>query len=307
MITYPPIELLPAAADVDAVCRCVGSGQLNDGRITRQLEDAIGKYHDCECVCVSSGTSALEIILRYIGHGSYTIPFCSHISTVAAAINAGASRFECVTEPFISADLNGRLANCGEIADACQSALTIGIMEGRKAVALSFGPIKTITGAGGGAILSRDPDLILYAREYKSYGRRIGGDDSNTLRIGSNHKMSDVNAALALSQWNRREEIIEDKWRIHNAYAALLKDRIWPRKKNEVPWLIECTVSPIFAAYNTFRAYHPQYGHYPVLRDYITNWSAAQAPTSAVYLPSQFGLPQKDIEKYAHIIVEKDK
>jgi dTDP-4-amino-4,6-dideoxygalactose transaminase len=302
-----PIFPLITLADRATMSAAAGMGEINNGPWTRKLEEAIGNYHKCDCVCVSSGTSALEIILRYIGHCSYTVPYCSHISTAASALTAGAARLECSSEPFIDADLNGRLARCGEVGDACQSPFTPGLLDERRAVALSFGALKSITGGTGGAIISNDHGLIHFSREYKSYGRFAGGLDCDIIRIGSNHKMSDINAALAFSQWSRREEIIADRWRLYHAYKGLLGDRILPRSNLEVPWLIDCNVSAEFAASGTFRAHHPQYGHYKCLRDYITNWRDAMAPATVVYLPSYFNMQQADIEKYACMIMEDDK
>jgi dTDP-4-amino-4,6-dideoxygalactose transaminase len=293
--------------DMKYVARACVSGNINDGPITRMLEEAVGKYHGCGCVCVSSGTSALEIIFRHTGYHNYTIPYCSHISTVAAAINAGAKRFECSKEPFITADLNGRHSHVGDISDACQSPFTRGVLKGRRAVALSFGALKSITGGTGGAVLSDNEHLLAFARAYKSYGRVSGAPDYWIARIGSNHKMSDINAALALAQWERHEEIIEDRWRIHNAYTALLGDMIQKRHNTEVPWLIDCLVSPEFAASSKFRPYHPQYGHYEILRGYITNWQEALAPVDMVFLPSHFNLPQSEVEKYAQMVMEANK
>lgn len=307
MIKYPPIAPLILPGDLKYMAACLGTGQINDGPMVRKLEYELAEFHGGDCVCVSSGTSALEIILRFVGWASYTIPYCSHISTVAAARAAGALRFECASEPYIAADLNGRLAHAGAVADACQTPFTPGLLKNRKAVALSFGALKSITGGTGGAILSENPKLIQFAREYKTYGRAIGGDDSDIVRFGSNHKMTDINAALALAQWERREEIIADRWRIHYAYAKLLGDRIPHRHNSEVPWLVDCNVSAEFAASGTFRACLRQYGHYDCLRDYITNWQQAQAPITAVYLPSHFNLPQTEIEKYAEIIMEAHK
>ncbi len=307
MIKYPPIAPDIRPDDMKYLSRVLATGNINDGPVTRMLENEVGKYHNCGCVCVSSGTSALEIILQYVGYASYTIPYCSHISTVAAAIRAGAKSFECSSEPYISVDLNGRLSHVGMVSDACQSILTRGLMRGRLAVALSFGPLKLITGGGGGAILSEDNNLLAFAACYKSYGRIPGGRDDQIVRLGSNHKMSDINSALALAQWERRKWIIEDRWRIHSAYTALLGNRIPPRHNTEVPWLIDCDVSEEFAASEIFRPYHPAYGHYHVLRDYLKNWKDALQTRTRIYLPSHFGLPQEEIEKYSQVVMEAHK
>lgn len=306
-IKYPPIAPRVVPGDTRYLGQALAFGSLNDGAYTHELERCMSDYHDAECVCVGSGTTALEMILRYVGWRECTIPFCSHISTAHAAILAGFRKLECSETPFVAADLNGRLAHCGAVADACQSIFTKGLLTNRMAAALSFGALKNITGGTGGAIISKDSKLIAWARRYKSYGRDPGKSDGEAVAVGSNHKMSDINAALAIGQWERRDEIIADRWRLHYEYTKLLGGRIPARHNTEVPWMIDCRVSPEFAASGTFRPTHPQFGHYEHLREYITNWERALAPTTLVYLPSQFGLTQEEIERFAAIILEAHK
>ena len=71
------------------------SGSLTLGPHTRELEEAFRTRHDSEyAVAVSSGTSALEIVLRSLGveGREVVVPTNTFFATAAAVLHAGAHR-----------------------------------------------------------------------------------------------------------------------------------------------------------------------------------------------------------------------
>jgi len=305
MSLIKPIRPVITEADRTAVLDVLISGYINDGEIVRTLEKEIGAYHNCEAVCVSSCTIAMELILRWYimrnGSNMITVPYISHPATIHAAINAGYSKFECSDDPEIGADLNGMLSVKGIVADCAQSVLTSGIMSGREAVAVSFSALKTITGGVGGAVLTCNDDLIRFVRDSKSYGRRLtDAPDCAVTSIGSNYRMSDINAALALSQWRRRDEIITDKFRILYQYKKLLGACIEERAEEQPPWIVECSINASYQG--NFRTYYPPFGTYVHLHDYIINWHEALKLKNSIFLPSWSYITYDEITKYASMI-----
>jgi perosamine synthetase len=81
----------------------------------------------------------------------------------------------------------------------------------------SFAATKTISTGEGGALVSRDPDLVEFARAFRNYGKP---DYSNP---GLNFRMSEFTAAIGVVQVDRLEEIIA--WK--NAAARELLDPMY--------------------------------------------------------------------------------
>ncbi|MGH7144525.1 MAG: DegT/DnrJ/EryC1/StrS family aminotransferase, partial [Planctomycetota bacterium] len=109
---------------------------------------------------------------------------------------------------------------------------------------LSFHPVKNITSAEGGALLTNDDRLANLARLYVNHGmnRNIPNLPANTggwywemQVLGYNYRLSDLHSALGLSQLSRLEEWKARRQAIARRYDAAfapLKDRLklppWP-------------------------------------------------------------------------------
>ncbi len=96
----------------------------------------------------------------------------------------------------------------------------------------SFFPTKNITSGEGGAIVSNNVELLNKARSFKMHGLVR---DKNTQRnpsegdwhqevhnFGLNYRLSDIHAALALSQLNRIEDFKQTRKRIFEFYSKNL-------------------------------------------------------------------------------------
>ena len=98
----------------------------------------------------------------------------------------------------------------------------------------SFHPVKIITTCEGGMALTNDPELADRMMRYRSHG--ITSDASKMLprrpdeiwnyqqiTLGFNYRMTDVQAALGLSQMARLDEFVSKRHRIAQCYDDALK------------------------------------------------------------------------------------
>jgi perosamine synthetase len=113
----------------------------------------------------------------------------------------------------------GKPIGCGAYSDMC---------------VFSFHPVKTITTGEGGAVVTNDGDLAQRLRMLRSHGierdasRFVGSDGSQGGKsepwvyqqqlLGFNYRMTDMQAALGLSQLNRLEQFLERRRAIARRY-----------------------------------------------------------------------------------------
>jgi len=110
----------------------------------------------------------------------------------------------------------------------------IGSCEFSKMAVLSFHPVKSITSAEGGAVLCNDPELAKRIQLFAKHG--ISRDpelmQGNTegpwyyqqLMLGYNYRLSDIHAALGLSQLKRIDTFIAERRRLAAIYLDKLAD-----------------------------------------------------------------------------------
>lgn len=92
----------------------------------------------------------------------------------------------------------------------------------------SFHPVKHITTGEGGAVTTNSPDLAEALRTFRTHGivRRPDhpGWYYEVEGLGFNYRMTDVQAALGMSQLNKLEEFIERRRTLAARYSSLLSD-----------------------------------------------------------------------------------
>lgn len=105
----------------------------------------------------------------------------------------------------------------------------------------SFHPVKIITTGEGGMALTNNPDLAIALNRYRSHG--IVRHPSEMTKVpdgpwyyqqidlGYNYRMTDIQAALGLSQMSRLDEFVSSRHVLANRYNELLKED-WI----ELPW-----------------------------------------------------------------------
>jgi perosamine synthetase len=239
------------------------SGQLTLGPIGRELEAAFAKRHAAQyAVAVSSGTGALEIILRSLGveGREVIVPANTFFATAAAAVHAGARVVFVDCDPetmaFDLADVRAHLrpetaaviaVHIGGLVSPALPALAelchdrgVHLVEdaahahgstlgGRSAGtfgiagAFSFYPTKVIAGGEGGIIVTDDEAIVEAARTYRDQGKGSFLANFHT-RLGANWRMSEPHAAIVQSQLARLDEFIAARQSLAKRYDAAADD-----------------------------------------------------------------------------------
>ncbi len=98
----------------------------------------------------------------------------------------------------------------------------------------SFHPVKMITSGEGGMAVSRDPELLRRMRRLRGHGiTRDAAEMSEPppgdwyyqqLELGYNYRMSDIHAALGLSQLRRLPQFVQMRTRLARRYREQLSD-----------------------------------------------------------------------------------
>ena len=239
------------------------SGQLTLGPIGRELEAAFAKRHGAQhAVAVSSGTGALEIILRSLGveGREVIVPANTFFATAAAAVHAGARVVFVDCDPetmaFDLADVRAHLrpetaaviaVHIGGLISPALPALAelchdrgVHLVEdaahahgstlgGRSAGtfgiagAFSFYPTKVMAGGEGGIIVTDDEAIVEAAHTYRDQGKGSFLANFHT-RMGANWRMSEPHAAIVQSQLARLDEFIAARQSLAKRYDAAADD-----------------------------------------------------------------------------------
>lgn len=244
------------------VTKILHSGMLTLGDYTKRLETEFAKLCNVKrAIAVNSGTSALEIVLRAVGlkkDEEVLVPTNTFSATAAAVIFAGGkpvltdidAKTLCINAANVSAHLTSKTRavipvhigglicpeikaireicedhNCFLIEDAAhaqgskkddRTAGTFG-----DAGCFSLYPTKVITAGEGGVITTNEEDLARKALILRDQGKE--NFSSNIIvELGYNWRMSEINAAIGLSQLERLAEFIEYRSMIAKYYDEKL-------------------------------------------------------------------------------------
>ena len=237
----------------------LASGILTLGANTAEFEsDFAGVHQTPHAVAVSSGTAALEIILRASGvaGGDVVVPTNTFAATAFAVLGAGARPVFADIDPatfalsvesvraaltpntaavvlvhiggLITPDALAIRQLCDErgitlVEDAAHAHGST--LDGRHAgsfgvaAAFSFYPTKVITSGEGGMILTGDERIRDEALAYRDQGKASFGGNVH-VREGSAWRMSELHAAVGLVQLRRLPAFLDLRDRIAARYDA---------------------------------------------------------------------------------------
>lgn len=242
---FPDEDIQQVKSDVETILR---SGMLTLGAYVQRFESNMAEQCMVKhAVGVNSGTSALEIALRFLRlkqDDEVIVPTNTFSATVAAVIHAGAKPkladidYEslCIdlqnvkrslsshTKAVIVVHIGGLICpEIKKIRDFCAANKLFLIedaahaagstLDGQSAGSFgdvgcfSFYPTKVITACEGGAITSNRDDVVEFARILRDQGK-AGPDSNDITELGYNWRMSELSAAVGLAQIRRLKEIV---------------------------------------------------------------------------------------------------
>lgn len=251
--------------DIELVNNVLRSGMLVQGEYVGKLEEAFASYHNSKhAIAVSNGTATLHLALKVLGIGpgdEVIVPALSYIATAnvvelvgascvfvdtdsstfnidAAAISSKiTSRTKAIIpvhEFGLACDIESiakiaRAHNLHVIEDAAcalgatqrgRSVGTFGIMG-----SFSLHPRKSITCGEGGVLLTDDDGLAARLRQLRNHGIEMENGRMNFVDAGFNYRMTDFQAALAYSQFQRLDSILEHKSKLAEVYFSTIDNK----------------------------------------------------------------------------------
>ena len=90
----------------------------------------------------------------------------------------------------------------------------------------SFHPLKTITTGEGGAITTNKKSIYDLVKIYRSHGRSRGKShwEYDVIDYAMNHRLSDINCALGISQLKKVKIFIKKRQKIINDYSSFFRN-----------------------------------------------------------------------------------
>ena len=255
--------------DVQAVAEVVRSGRLALGPKTEEFERLVAEYVGVKhAVAVSSGTAALHLIVKALGIGpedEVLVPSFTFVASVNVILYEGATpvfvdiepdtynldpedlerRITPRTKAIMVVDVFGHPAEWDEISriaekyglkvidDSCEA---LGAeYKGKKlgqfgdVAAFAFYPNKQMTTGEGGMIVTNDDHVAKLCRSLRNQGRGEMGSWLEHERLGYNYRMTEMSAALGVSQFRRVEELLAKRERVARMYTERLSELEWIR------------------------------------------------------------------------------
>jgi len=251
--SHPSID----ANDIAAINKVLYTSMLAQGILCQELEQRFSSWFRADgAVAVSSGSAAIVLALYglCVSKGDEVVlPTYVCTSVLEAVLSVGATpvlcdvgkswvmttadaercittRTKAIIVPHmygIFSDINSICSLGVSIIEDCAQALGGEGMQQLMGdvVTLSFHPTKCLTSGEGGMVISSDPDTIQRMRRF-----RDGGGSKLAARIFS--PMSDIAAALAISQADRYSDMLNRRNQIAQHYIKTLES-CFPESLNQ--------------------------------------------------------------------------
>ena len=262
MKTIPLAQPEITQVDIDEVGRVLKSNYLSRGPEVFEFEKEICKLTGSKYACaVSSGTAGLIMALQALGVGvgdevitpSFTVP-----ATVNSIIAIGAvpvmvdiesdtygldpqlieKSINSKTKAIIVVHVFGKSAKTKSIIEIAKQYKLKVIEDACEAIAnkyhneplgtladigvFAFYPNKQITTGEGGMLVTDQQEYSDKFTLLRNHGRSMNGDLFDQVSFGWNFRLSDINAALGLSQLKRIQSIKERRQNVSRNYDFLL-------------------------------------------------------------------------------------
>ena len=272
--------------DIDAVVEVLQSSHLTQGEKVQDLEEAICEYIGTQnAILFNSATSALFALYSCYGFGEgdeiITTPI-SFVATTNMFVTLGAKPIWCdikldgnidekqieklitpKTKAIVAVDFGGKPVehitirsiakkhNLTYIDDACHAFGSE--LEGKKvgsfanASVFSFHAIKPFTTGEGGCVVTDDEELAEKLRLFRSHGIvKKAYWNSDMVQMGHNFRMTEIAAALGLSQIKKVDNFIEKRNEIAAYYDERFKNaKLFLTQKIEPNQKSTCHLYPI--------------------------------------------------------------
>ncbi len=264
------LRIPPARVHFDAAARkqilanfdtVLQSGALTQGVFVQTLEKRFAEFLGADhAVAVSSGTSALEILLRLwdVERQEVIVPTNTFFATAAAIVRAGAKpRFADIEPETFSLDLQSAMRlrtrdtcgvilvhvggiispRVGAIREWCHKEGLFLLEDAAQAhgstldhrfagtlgdgAAFSFYPTKVMTSGEGGMVVLQNAELAREAQIFRDQGKATGAVNYH-VRLGANWRMSEFHAVVGLSQLETLESAIQARTQVAELYDAEL-------------------------------------------------------------------------------------
>jgi len=257
-IVIPAEDRREILARIDEALR---TGALTLGKNGEAFETSFARIVGTRfAVAVQSGTSALEIVLRSLDveGREVVVPTNTFFATPAAVIHAGgrprfadverttmalsvetvAAAISSDTVAVIMVHIAGAVSpEAPKLAAFCRDRGLVLVedaahahastLDGRMAGTFgtagtfSFYPTKVITAGEGGMIVTDDETIYRHALQYRDQGKESFLTNFH-LRMGYNWRLSELHAAVGLSQLGRLDEFVAERRRLAEAYTKRL-------------------------------------------------------------------------------------
>jgi len=245
------------------IAKVLRSGNLTQGKVSRRFEDEITNYiGGIPAFVTSSATTGLHLALDALKIGAgdeVIIPDFSFPATANAVIKVGAIPVAvdillstyCIdpakieeaitskTKAIMPVHAFGLCANMPEILEiaqkhdlfviedaACALGATIQLQHAGTfgdCGVFSFHPRKIVTTGEGGAIVSKDAELMRRIEILRSHGAIKGELYLEFIDSGFNFRLSDISAAIGVAQMTKLRKHISDRIKYANCYKMNLE------------------------------------------------------------------------------------
>ena len=252
--------------DKDAVKKVLQSDWFSMGEKVKEFEKKVASYLDIDyAVAVNSGTSALDVALKCLNikkDDEIIIPAFTYIATGNAVLyNNGTPVFVDIdetlninpdlieekitdkTKAIMNIDLGGNPSNYSKLIKIAKKHNLFLIVDGAQSFGSVYHDVKccthgiiNTTSFHAAKILTTIEGGMLFTREKKFYDKakaiRNQGETSKYFHpyLGHNYRMTDLTAALGVSQLERIKETLETRFSKAEYYQEHLENVEYPKQ-----------------------------------------------------------------------------